>query len=258
MTVPETAGGDALLSTHGLYKAFGGNVAVHDVSLDLYPDRITALIGPNGAGKTTLFNIVTGYERADAGDITFDGRPVTGLAPWQISRQGVVRTFQTPVGFPTMTVWESMQVAGASHAVLTGMLTTRGRHEVAELSRRTDEILEDLGLHQLLDTPVDELAAGDRKLAELARQLMSRPRLLLLDEPAAGVNPGAISRLSELIRSVHRSGIALMIIDHNLSFVLDVADYVHVMANGRLIAEGTPDEIAASALVRQVYMGADT
>ena len=258
MTVPETAGGGALLSTHGLYKAFGGNVAVHDVSLDLYPDRITALIGPNGAGKTTLFNIVTGYERADAGDITFDGHPVGGLAPWQISRRGVVRTFQTPVGFPTMTVWESMQVAGASHAVLTGMLTTRGRHEVAELSRRADEILENLGLHQLLDTPVDELAAGDRKLAELARQLMSRPRLLLLDEPAAGVNPGAISRLSELIRSVHRSGIALMIIDHNLSFVLDVADYVHVMANGRLIAEGTPDEIAASALVRQVYMGADT
>ena len=258
MTVPETAGGGALLSTHGLYKAFGGNVAVHDVSLDLYPDRITALIGPNGAGKTTLFNIVTGYERADAGDITFDGRPVTGLAPWQISRQGVVRTFQTPVGFPTMTVWESMQVAGASHAVLTGMLTTRGRHEVAELSRRADEILENLGLHQLLDTPVDELAAGDRKLAELARQLMSRPRLLLLDEPAAGVNPGAISRLSDLIRDVHRSGIALMIIDHNLSFVLDVADYVHVMANGRIIADGTPDEIAASPLVRQVYMGADT
>ena len=258
MTVPETAGGGALLSTHGLYKAFGGNVAVHDVSLDLYPDRITALIGPNGAGKTTLFNIVTGYERADAGDITFDGRPVTGLAPWQISRQGVVRTFQTPVGFPTMTVWESMQVAGASHAVLTGMLTTRGRHEVAELSRRADEILEDLGLHQLLDTPVDELAAGDRKLAELARQLMSRPRLLLLDEPAAGVNPGAISRLSDLIRDVHRSGIALMIIDHNLSFVLDVADYVHVMANGRIIADGTPDEIAASPLVRQVYMGVDT
>ena len=257
MTVPETAGGGALLSTHGLYKAFGGNVAVHDVSLDLYPDRITALIGPNGAGKTTLFNIVTGYERADAGDITFDGRPVTGLAPWQISRQGVVRTFQTPVGFPTMTVWESMQVAGASHAVLTGMLTTRGRHEVAELSRRADEILENLGLHQLLDTPVDELAAGDRKLAELARQLMSRPRLLLLDEPAAGVNPGAISRLSDLIRDVHRSGIALMIIDHNLSFVLDVADYVHVMANGRIIADGTPDEIAASPLVRQVYMGVD-
>ena len=258
MTAPESTGSGALLSTHGLYKAFGGNVAVHDVSLDLHPDRITALIGPNGAGKTTLFNIVTGYERADAGDITFDGRPVTGLAPWQISRQGVVRTFQTPVGFPTMTVWESLQVAGASHAVLTGMLTSRGRREVAELSRRADEILEDLGLHRLLDTRVDELAAGDRKLVELARQLMRRPRLLLLDEPAAGVNPGAISRLSELIRSVHRSGIALMIIDHNLSFVLDVADYVHVMANGRLIAEGTPEEIAASALVRQVYLGAET
>ena len=253
-----TAAAAALLSTRGLHKAFGGNVAVDDVSLDLYPDRITALIGPNGAGKTTLFNIVTGYERADAGDITFDGRTVTGQAPWQISRQGVVRTFQTPVGFPTMTVWESMQVAGASHAVLTGMLTGRSRREAAELSRRADEILEHLGLAELLDTPVDELAAGDRKLAEMARQLMARPRLLLLDEPAAGVNPGAISRLSELIRDVHRSGIALMIIDHNLSFVLDVADYVHVMANGRIIAEGTPDEVAASTLVRQVYMGADT
>ena len=257
MTAPESSAGGALLSTHGLHKAFGGNVAVHDVSLDLHPDRITALIGPNGAGKTTLFNIVTGYERADAGGITFDGHPVGGLAPWQISRRGVARTFQTPVGFPTMTVWESLQVAGASHAVLTSMLTSRGRRETDELSQRADEILENLGLHQLLDTPVDELAAGDRKLAELARQLMSRPRLLLLDEPAAGVNPGAISRLSELIRDVHRSGIALMIIDHNLSFVLDVADYVYVMANGRLIAEGTPDEIAASALVRQVYMGVD-
>ncbi|MCY4631084.1 MAG: ABC transporter ATP-binding protein [bacterium] len=257
MTAADGTGSGAMLSTHGLHKAFGGNVAVHDVSLDLYPDRITALIGPNGAGKTTLFNIITGYERPDSGGITFDGHRVGGMAPWQISRRGVARTFQTPVGFPTMTLWESMQVAGASHAVLTGMLTTRGRRETAELSRRADEILGNLGLAQLLDTPVDELAAGDRKLAELARQLMSRPRLLLLDEPAAGVNPGAISRLSDLIRDVHRSGIALMIIDHNLSFVLDVADYVHVMANGRIIAEGTPDEIAASPLVRQVYMGVD-
>ncbi|MCE2532511.1 MAG: ABC transporter ATP-binding protein [Acidimicrobiia bacterium] len=257
MTATDKTSSGAMLSTHGLYKAFGGNVAVHDVSLDLYPDRITALIGPNGAGKTTLFNIITGYERPDSGDITFDGNRVGGMAPWQISRRGVARTFQTPVGFPTMTLWESMQVAGASHAVLTGMLTTRGRRETAKLSRRADEILDHLGLDKLLDTPVDELAAGDRKLAELARQLMSQPRLLLLDEPAAGVNPGAISRLSDLIRDVHRSGIALMIIDHNLSFVLDVADYVHVMANGRIIAEGTPEEIAASPLVRQVYMGVD-
>ena len=257
MTAPDTDGNGALLSTHGLFKAFGGNVAVHDVSLDLYPDRITALIGPNGAGKTTLFNIVTGYERPDAGKITFDGNPVTGLAPWDISRRGIVRTFQTPVGFPTMTLWESMQVAGASHSVLTGMLTGRGKRETAELSRRAEEILENLGLHELIDTPMDELAAGDRKLAEMARQLMSQPRLLLLDEPAAGVNPGSISRLSELIRDVHRSDIALMIIDHNLSFVLDVADYVHVMANGRIIAEGTPEDVAANPLVRQVYMGVD-
>ena len=257
MSSSQSNGNGALLSTQGLYKAFGGNVAVHDVSLDLYPDRITALIGPNGAGKTTLFNIITGYERPDAGSITFDGEAVTGMAPWEISRRGVVRTFQTPVGFPTMTVWECLQVAGASHNVLTGMMTGRGRRETAELSERADGILEHLGLAQLIDTPVDELAAGDRKLAELARQLMAQPRLLLLDEPAAGVNPGAISRLSELIRDVHRSGIALMIIDHNLSFVLDVADYVHAMANGRIIAEGTPDEIAANPLVRQVYMGVE-
>ncbi len=258
MTGSGSNGTGALLSTRGLFKAFGGNVAVHDVSLDLYPDRITALIGPNGAGKTTLFNIVTGYERPDAGDITFDGRLVAGMAPWEISRRGVVRTFQTPVGFPTMTVWESLQVAGASHAVLTGMLTSRSGRETAELSQRADEILQNLGLQQVLDTPVDELAAGDRKLSELARQLMARPRLLLLDEPAAGVNPSGISRLSEVIRNVHRSGIALMIIDHNLSFVLDVADYVHVMANGRIIAAGTPEEVAASPLVRQVYLGVDT
>ncbi len=247
----------ALLSARDVHKAFGGNTAVDGMSLDLHPDHITALIGPNGAGKTTFFNTVTGYERADSGSIVFDDKELIGLQPWRISRLGVVRTFQTPVGFPSMTVWENMQVAGASHSVLRNMLGRRGKNEEGELSARTDEILSDLGLEGILDTPVDELPAGERKLMEISRQLMSRPRLLLLDEPAAGVNPSSIGLLSNLIRSIHQSGVALMIIDHNLSFVLDVADYIHVLAEGRLIAEGTPDEIASSTLVRQVYMGVD-
>ncbi len=247
----------AMLSAREVHKAFGGNVAVNDVSLDLNPDNINALIGPNGAGKTTFFNIITGYERGDSGSITFDGNQLIGLPPWKIAQLGVVRTFQTPVGFPTMTVWESMQVAGAEHTVLKNMLRKRGKTETEDLSRRTDKILSDLGLENILDTPVEELPAGERKLMELARQLMSRPRLLLLDEPAAGVNPSAISLLADLIRNIHKDGVALTIIDHNLSFVLDVADYIHVLAEGKLIAEGTPDEIASSTLVKQVYLGVE-
>lgn len=247
----------AMLSAREVHKAFGGNVAVNDVSLDLNPDNINALIGPNGAGKTTFFNIITGYERGDSGSITFDGNQLIGLPPWKIAQLGVVRTFQTPVGFPTMTVWESMQVAGAEHSVLKNMLRKRGKTETKNLSRRTDEILSDLGLENILDTPVEELPAGERKLMELARQLMSRPRLLLLDEPAAGVNPSAIALLADLIRNIHKDGIALTIIDHNLSFVLDVADYIHVLAEGKLIAEGTPDEIASNTLVKQVYLGVE-
>ena len=246
-----------LLSARDVHKAFGGNIAVDGVSLDLHPDRITALIGPNGAGKTTLFNTFTGYERADSGSVTFDGHELIGLQPWRIARLGVVRTFQTPMGFPAMTVWENMQVAGAEHSVLRNMLSRRGKKEESKLSERANEILSDLGLEGILDTHVDELPAGERKLMELARQLMTQPRLLLLDEPAAGVNPSAIGLLANLIRSIHSSGIALIIIDHNLSFVLDVADYIHVLAEGKLIAEGSPDEIASSTLVKQVYLGVE-
>lgn len=250
----------ALLTVRGVDKGFGGIVALRDVSIEVDPTQITALIGPNGAGKTTLFNVITGFDRADAGEITFDDQRIERLTPYRLARLGVVRTFQTPVGFTTMTVWENMVVAGSdrwSNTPLSAVFGRRaGRAEERRLTYRAVEILDDLNLGDLLDTRIGELSAGDRKLVEFARQLMCEPKLLLLDEPAAGVSPDHMSRLSDVIRRIHERGIAVLVIDHNLSFVLGVADYVYVLSRGEIIVEGRPDEVSADGTVRQIYLGA--
>jgi ABC-type branched-subunit amino acid transport system ATPase component len=249
----------ALLAATDVRKAFGGIVALDQVTIEVDPTRVTALIGPNGAGKTTLFNIITGFDRANEGQITFDGIRTERLAPWRIARMGIVRTFQTPVGFPTMTVWENLVVAGSdtgSNTPLAAVFGRRqGRAEQRELTAKATEILDDLGLGDLIDARIGELSAGDRKLVEFARQLMCEPRLLLLDEPAAGVNPEYMNRLSEIIRRIHDRGIALLVIDHNLSFVLGVADHVYVLSAGKVIAEGPPDEVSVDPTVREIYLG---
>ncbi|MFT7476628.1 MAG: branched-chain amino acid transport system ATP-binding protein [Verrucomicrobiales bacterium] len=249
----------ALLSATGIQKAFGGIVALDDVALHVEKSKITALIGPNGAGKTTLFNVLTGFDTADAGEITFDGERTEHLPAWKIARRGVVRTFQTPVGFPTMSVWENLLVAGSNTEWNTPMAAifqrARARGEDQRITEKAVELLDGLGLGALIDSRLEELSAGDRKLVEFARQLMCEPRLLLLDEPAAGVNPEHMSRLSDLIHQIHDSGIAVLVIDHNLSFVLEVADYVYVLANGQVISEGTPAAVSEDPIVRQVYLG---
>ena len=249
----------SLLSASGIRKSFGGIVALNDVTLEVQKSKITALIGPNGAGKTTLFNVLTGFDTSDSGEITFDGERTDHLAAWKIAQLGVVRTFQTPVGFPTMSVWENLVVAGSNTKWNTPVAAVfqraRARQEEKRISAKAAELLDDLGLASLIDSRLEELSAGDRKLVEFARQLMCEPRLLLLDEPAAGVNPEHMNRLSDLIRQIHDSGIGVLVIDHNLSFVLEVADYVYVLANGEVISEGTPAQVSEDPTVRSVYLG---
>ena len=243
-------------------KAFGGVLAVADVSAAIPQDGITALIGPNGAGKTTLFNAITGFDPPDQGTITFGDRRIDGLPPWRVAELGLIRTFQTPVGFTTLTVRESMLAAAtpwfmeSPRAAFGFGLGQRGRDHEREAEARTAEIAVELGLGDLLDVRTDELSAGDRKLLEFARQLMAEPKMLLLDEPAAAVAPANIDRLSQLVRKLcDDRGLGSLIIDHNLSFLMKIADEVHVLDQGVLIASGPPDQIAADPEVMRVYLG---
>jgi branched-chain amino acid transport system ATP-binding protein len=242
----------------GVTKRFGGLTAVNNVSLTVREGSITAMIGPNGAGKTTLFNVLTGFERADSGTIRFDHN-LERLSPWRIARLGVVRTFQTPVGFPKLSVWENLMVGGSdqgSESVSSGLLGPRRwvRRE-RDANERATHLLEDLGLLDHKDALLEDLPPGDVKLVDFARQLIARPKMLLLDEPASGVDPGNIGRLSDLIRRINRQGITMLIIDHNIGFVLSIAEHVYVLAEGAVIAQGPPREIASNERVIEVYLG---
>ena len=248
----------------GVRKAFGGVLAVADVSATIPQDGITALIGPNGAGKTTLFNAITGFDPPDQGTITFGDRRIDGLPPWRVAELGLIRTFQTPVGFTTLTVRESMLAAATPWFMETPRgafafrtnLGRKGRGLEREAEIRAGEIAAELGLGDLLDVRTDELSAGDRKLLEFARQLMAEPKMLLLDEPAAAVAPANIDRLSQLVRRLcDARGLGSLIIDHNLSFLMQIADEVHVLDQGVLIASGPPERIAADPEVMRIYLG---
>jgi ABC-type branched-subunit amino acid transport system ATPase component len=248
-----------LLEVEGVTKRFGGLTAVDSASLTAGEGSITALIGPNGAGKTTLFNVITGFEAANEGRIVFDGKPVHGKKPWQVARLGMVRTFQTPVGFPTLSVWDNLMVSGAGDDAESLWKAIVGRRAWAPameaVEERAEQVLRDLDLWERRDRLIEDLGAGEQKLVEFARQLVNEPRMLLLDEPASGVDPVAIGRLRELILSLKERGISMVVIDHNLGFILSIADSVYVLAEGAVIAHGPPDAIARDPRVIETYLG---
>ncbi len=248
-----------LLQVQGVTKRFGGVTAVNDASMSAGEGSITALIGPNGAGKTTLFNVITGFEAASEGRIVFDGEEVRGKKPWQVARLGMVRTFQTPVGFPTLSVWDNLMVSGASDEAESLWRAIAGRRAwgppLESVELRAEEVLRDLGLWDRRDRLIEDLGAGEQKLVEFARQLVNEPRMLLLDEPASGVDPVGIGKLRELILSLKRGGLSMVVIDDNLGFILSIADTVYVLAEGSVIAHGPPDTIAQDPRVIETYLG---
>jgi len=225
----------SILAVDGLSKSFGGVRALDGVSFDLATGERLALIGPNGAGKTTCFNLINGQLHPDAGRIVFDGRAIQGLPPRELCRRGIGRTFQVAATFSSMTVLENVQVVGGSI-----------------------ELLEQVGLQELSGRWSAELAYGDSKRMELAIALASSPRLLLMDEPTAGMAEEERRTLMDLVRRISQEkGIAVLFTEHDVDVVFAYADRVLVLSEGRLIAQGAPAAVRADPLVRRVYLGVD-
>jgi len=233
--------------------------AVDGVSFAMAPGTITGLIGPNGAGKTTLFGMVAGGVRPDAGEIFFEGRNITGHTPDRIFRAGLARTFQIPRPFPRMTVLENVMLAPLNQTgerfwnnwIRAGAVAREER----AARERAMEVLGFTGLADHANALAGQISGGQQKLLEIARVLMNEPRLILLDEPAAGVNPALLDRIIETIVALHRRGIGFLIIEHNLDLVMQLCRPIVVMAQGRIIFEGEPDGVRADARVLDAYLG---
>ena len=235
---------EALLAVRGLVKSFGGVRAVRDVSFAVAEGGITALVGPNGAGKTTIFAGIAGFVRPDAGSVRFAGEDLTGWRPDRIAARGMVRTFQITQPFAGLTVMENIRVgAFLRHA------------SPAEAGACAREIGARLGLGAMLDRPAASLTVAGRKRLEVARALATGPRLMLLDEVMAGLNPSEINEIVALIRAVHAGGVTILMIEHIMQAVAALASTVHVLAEGALIAHGTPREIARDPVVIEAYLG---
>jgi branched-chain amino acid transport system ATP-binding protein len=248
-----------MLEATALTKSFGGNRAVDGVSFTVERGTITGLIGPNGAGKTTLFNCLAGLLRPTSGALALEGRRIDGLAPDAVFRRGLARTFQIPRPFPEMTVLENVMVAPLGQAGerfwanwLAPGRVARQERAVAERARHW---LDFVGLAGLAHQPARVLSGGQRKLLELARVLVAEPRLILLDEPGAGVNPTLLDQIVERIAALNRQGVTFLIIEHNMDLVMSLCRPVLVMAQGRLLASGTAAEVRADPRVVEAYLG---
>ena len=249
-----------MLSLDHVTVSFGGLVAVDDVSLELPEGRITGLIGPNGAGKTTAFNVLAGHLRPSAGRVLFAGEDVTAMPSHERSRKGLARTFQIPHEFQRLTAIENLIVAGTSPAgesVLTALLNPgRFRAEEREVAARARELLNFLELTRAADERAGNLSGGQKKLLELGRALMGKPRIVLLDEIGAGINRTLLARIAEKIRRLNAElGLAFCVIEHDLQYVARLCEEVVVMAEGRILTRGSVDEVRRDERVVEVYFG---
>jgi len=246
----------SLLQVEGLTRRFGGLVAVNNASFGVAEGSITAVIGPNGAGKTTLFNMISGFMQPSEGKIMFAGESLLGLAAHQVAARGLVRTFQLVRPFPAMSIAENVRVGahlrskGGVFAALLGQPAQERR-----IAEEALALLDRVGLAGLGDQPPASLGYGQLRLLEIARALATHPRLLLLDEPAAGLNHLETDRLAALIRALHHEGMTVLLIEHDMRLVMDLAQHVVVLDFGRKIAEGTPAMVANDQAVLDAYLG---
>ncbi|MEU6249743.1 ABC transporter ATP-binding protein [Glycomyces sp. NPDC047010] len=250
---------DAILAATGVRRAFGGLVAVDVEHIEVQRGAITALIGPNGAGKTTFFNLLTGFDRPSKGSWEFDGRRADRMRSYQVARSGMVRTFQLTKALSRMTVLENMLIGAdrqRGERLWAAPFRLLWLKEEAQNAARALDLLERFKLADKRDHYAGELSGGQRKLLEMARALMLKPKMIMLDEPMAGVNPALKQSLLEHIKGLREEGMTVLFVEHDMDMVHEIADWVAVMAAGQLITEGTPDQISADQRVIDAYLGA--
>jgi branched-chain amino acid transport system ATP-binding protein len=249
----------ALLEVEKIRRCFGGLVAVDQVSFEVAPGEVKSVIGPNGAGKTTVFNLISGMLRPQSGQVRFRGQEITGLKPYQISRAGISRTFQNPSLFLRMSVLENVMVGrhqrSRSGFWKCGLRWPSQRREEEAIREAAICHLENVGLRDLADRSAGSLAFGQRRMVELARALATEPDLLLLDEPASGLNTREKDELNSLIRGIRERGITILLVEHDMTLVMDVSDDILVLNNGTPIAEGPPSVIQNDPRVIAIYLG---
>ncbi|HTC11038.1 MAG TPA: ABC transporter ATP-binding protein [Acetobacteraceae bacterium] len=248
-----------LLQVRGLTRSYYGVQALRGVDLTVPTGRITGLIGPNGAGKTTLFNCVSGFVRPDGGSVSFDGQSITGWRADRVTRAGLVRTFQIARGFPRLSVLDNLLLYGPAQpgeGVWPAVLrTSAARRREAALRAQAERIAARLRLTRMLHVPAASLSGGQKKLLEIGRALMAQPKLLLLDEPVAGVNPTLAREIGAHLRDLVAEGISVLLIEHHMDTIAALCDPVIVMAEGRHLREGNFEALASDPLVQEAYMG---
>ncbi len=248
-----------LLTVNGVERSFYGVRALSGVDLEVHAGRITGLIGPNGAGKTTLFNCITGVIPPDKGRVVFDGHDITRLRPDQITHTGLVRTFQIARGLPRLSVLENLLLYGTrqpgERAITAVFNPGAARQREEQLIARAVDIARRLNLMHVIRNPASDLSGGQKKLLEIGRALMTEPKLILLDEPVAGVNPTLAKEIGTHLKSLIADGITILLIEHHMDMVARLCDHVIVLAEGRHLAEGTFEEIASNEDVQLAYMG---
>jgi neutral amino acid transport system ATP-binding protein len=249
---------EPILIVESVVRRFGGLVAVSVDRLSVPRHAITALIGPNGAGKTTLFNVLTGFDHADGGHWKFDGVDVSGWPAYRIARQGMVRTFQLTKAMAGLTVLDNMLLGASGQSgerLLVAPFRFRWRAEERAARERAHTLLGDFGLSDRKEDLAATLSGGQRKLLEMARALMVEPKLVMLDEPMAGVNPALVQSLLHHVERLRDEGRTVMFVEHDMDVVMSISDRVVCMAEGRVIADGTPDEVVGNQAVIDAYLG---
>lgn len=259
--VPAEAGSpksDPIMVVDNISRSFGGLKAVDVAHLEIQRGSITGLIGPNGAGKTTLFNLLTGFDRPDSGTWALDGIKLSRLHPHQVARRGVVRTFQLTKALSKMTVLDNVKLGASAQIgerMFNSLFPFTWRKQEAEITARAHEMLTRFKLDAKADDMAGSLSGGQRKLLEMARALMTDPRVVMLDEPMAGVNPALTQSLLEHVKSLRDSGMTVIFVEHDMDVIRDISDWVVVMAQGTVIAESPPELLAQNTAVVDAYLG---